>query len=129
MGSTEETKMLCVINNTPRQDDEADLLCRVESTKRLADWGFSISEIETMELADPVLQAICEYARLKKSANSKPSSQTVKAMLEVLEEETRKADIELEMLVLRKRALTSRAKLLQKLARMLQQRESKSPIE
>lgn len=82
-----------------------------------------------MELADPVLQAICEYARLKKNSDSKPSSQTVKAMLEALEEETRKADIEHEMLVLRKRALTSRVKLLRKLAHMLQQRETKSPIE
>ncbi|MGI6296799.1 MAG: hypothetical protein ACOX3G_12055 [Armatimonadota bacterium] len=128
MGASKEIEMSCVVNNSPRPNECTGSLCRVESAKRLADWGFSISEIETMELDDPVLQAICEYARLKKSATSKPSSQTVKAMLQVLEEETRKADIELEMLVLRKRALTNRAKLLQKLAGMLQQRESKSSI-
>lgn len=121
--------MLCVVNNTPRPDEDSDSLCRVESAKRLMDWGFSVSEIETTELADPVLQTICEYARLKKNASSKPSSQTVKAMLEALEEEVQKADIELEMLVLRKRALISRAKLLQTLVSMLQHRESKSPIE
>lgn len=132
MGIREDNNMSCVVNNIPknkrvsRSGADADPLWRVESAKRLVDWGFSPQEIEELGLAEPTLRAIYEYTRLKKKDGSQPSSKTVEAMLEVIAEETQKADIELEMQVMRKRALTNRAKLLQKLARMLQRRESSS---
>lgn len=128
--------MPCVVNNTPKSrsrvsgtagDPDA---CRIiEPVRRLATLGFSAREIEELGLAEPTLRAICEYARLDSADGSQPASDAVEATLETLAEETRKADLELEMLVLRKRALTNRAKLLQKLARMLERRESISPIE
>jgi hypothetical protein len=136
LGIREDLNMPCVVKNTSKSrsrsfgtGDGLDACQVVESVKRLATLGFSAREIEEMGLAEPILRAVCEYARLDSGDGSQPSSGAVEATLETLAEETRKADLELEMLVLRKRALTNRAKLLQKLARMLERRESSSPIE
>ena len=67
------------------------------------------------------MEALCEYARLDGLDREKPG-EVVGAALGTLVEETRKVDLELEMLSLRKRALRKRAKLLHKLADMLRER-------
>jgi hypothetical protein len=118
----------CVINDSssrrsrsPKTAGEPETCQVVDSVRRLATLGLSAREIEDLGLAEPALKVICEYARLDEGDGSRPASDAVDATLRTLAEETRKADLELEMLGLRKRALTNRAKLLQKLARILDQ--------
>lgn len=130
MSIREDLSMPCLVNDrsqrrsrSPRTEADANTCQVVESVRRLGALGFSAREIEELGLAEPTLRAICEYARLDEGDGSRPASDAVEATLEILAEETRKADLELEMLGLRKRALTNRAKLLQKLARMLEPQE------
>jgi hypothetical protein len=83
--------------------------------------GLSACEIRELGMAEGALEAMCEYARLDEAADSEKPSEIVSKALGTLAEETRKVDLELEMLNLRKRALSKRAKLLHKLAGMLQE--------
>ena len=122
----EDLSTPCVINDSssrrsrpPKTAGEPETCQVVDSVRRLATLGFTAREIENLGLAEPTLKVICEYARLDDGDGSRPASDAVDATLKTLAEETRKADLELEMLGLRKRALTNRAKLLHKLARIL----------
>lgn len=84
--------------------------------------GLSAGEVKELGMAEGVLEAFCEYARLDESAGADRPGKVVSSALATLAEETRKVDMELEMLSLRRRALSKRAKLLHKLAGMLQER-------
>ena len=87
--------------------------------------GMSSGEIKELGLDEQTLRTVCEYARLDDDAG--PASDAVAATLNTLLEETRKVDLEIEMLALRKRALHSRAKLLRKLAAALEVAEQGKP--
>lgn len=94
----------------------------VDSVQRLMSLGLSVGEIKQLDIAEGSLDALCEYARLEEIFDDDTPSDVVGRALDTLAEETRKVDIELQMLNLRKRALTKRAKLLHKLESMLQER-------
>ena len=94
----------------------------VDSVQKLMSLGLSEGEIKELGMAECALEALCEYARLDEIIDGDRPGDVVDAALRTLTEETHKVDLELEMLSLRKRALTKRAKLLHKLAGMLQDR-------
>lgn len=94
----------------------------VDSVQRLMSLGLSASEIKELGMAEGAVEALCEYARLDEIVDGDRPGEVVDAALGTLAEETHKVDLELEMMGLRKRALTKRAKLLHKLAGMLQER-------
>lgn len=125
-----DTSTACVVNDSGARQLKAGSgpqACKVVDTaRRLMTLGLSAGEIEELGMDQPALRAICEYARLD-GVGSQPAPDAVSATLSTLAEELRKVDLELEMLGMRKRALTSRSKLLQKLAQTLEQRET-SPI-
>lgn len=94
----------------------------VDSVQRLMSLGLSEGEIEKLGVAENDLEALCEYARLNEIVDGDKPHEAVGSALETLADETRKVDLELEMLKLRKRALSKRGKLLHKLSDMLQER-------
>ena len=119
----------CVVNNASEgraslSIESAAPIQRVESVEKLVDSKPSTYDVGV----EPALRIVYEYARVKKDHGSCPSSEAVHAMLEVLTEEIQKADLELEMLALRRNALANRSRLLQKLARILRRKESPSPL-
>lgn len=94
----------------------------VDSVQRLMSLGLSPDEISELGMAEGAVEALCEYARLDEILDGDKPGEVVDLALGTLVEETRRVDLELEMLGLRRRALTKRAKLLHKLAGMLQER-------
>lgn len=94
-------------------------VCRiVESVRRWMVLGTTAGDVRELELDESTLKAICEYARLDDDHAS--TADAVAAMLKILLDETKQVDIELEMLGLRRRALSNRATLLRKLASALE---------
>ena len=118
----------CVVRDRSPRSCLADTKGRLEdceivdSVQRLMSLGVSAGEIRELGMAEGAVEALCEYARLDESFDGDRPGKVVDMALGTLMEETRKVDLELEMLGLRKRALTKRAKLLHKLAAMLQER-------
>lgn len=95
--------------------------CRIlESVQKLMSLGLSAREIR-LGLAEGTVEALCEYARLDGFSEGDQPGEVVGQALGTLLDETRRVDLELEMLGLRKRALSKRAKLLHKLADMLRE--------
>lgn len=96
--------------------------CRiVESVRKLMALGLSGEEIEDLDIRQPMLQAICEYARLddQDRGSSGRVADVVDAALKVIGDEMHNLELEIQMLNLRKRALKRRARVLEKLARSL----------
>lgn len=100
--------------------------CRiVESVRRLLALGLSTDEIDDLDIRQPMLQTICEYARLDDcSHQTERASRAVKATLRVIAEQIRNIDLEMEMLDLRRRALEKRTRVLEKLAKSLRDEDS-----
>ena len=123
----------CVVKDSPEnisQDEKksADPTnCEIiEPMRRLMALGLTEVEIEGHGLDLQTLQAICEYARLDE-CECRSSADAIETTLCKLEKEMQACEMESEMLCMRKRALKRRAKLLAKLAHLLERRE-KSPL-
>lgn len=124
----------CVVNDrrgtqSPGADRDPRAFTVVDTARRLIALGLSTDEVEELGLEEPTLRSIREYARLDDDAGQRPSADAVDAALKSLGEEMRKVDLELEMLGMRRRALTNRAKLLHKLADTLEQRDRSLAID
>jgi hypothetical protein len=127
---TDRLTASCVVKDSLKRDtrsskasDDPDKFEAVESMRRLMALGLTAGEVEELGLDRPTLQAICEYARLDDEDDSRPPADAVDATLSILEGEMRNAELEQEMLGLRKRALKNRVRLLGKLAHLLAQRD------
>lgn len=127
-----DTTMPCVITESAlRYAHRAGLIddstidakdCRVvESVRRLLALGLSTKEIEDLDIRQPMLQTICEFARLDDAdaRSAERAADAVEATLKVISEQIRSIDLETEMLNMRKRALVKRTRALEKLARSL----------
>ena len=93
----------------------------IESVRKLMALGLSAEEIEDLDIRQPMLQAICEYARLDEHSDD-PASQAADAVdttLRLIEDQIHNLDLEIEMLSMRKQALKRRTRVLRKLARSL----------
>ncbi len=108
-------------DSTPGLED-----CRiVESVRRLLALGLSTDEIDDLDIRQPMLQTVCEYARLDDcSHRADRAASAVRATLKVINEQIRNIDLEIEMLDLRKRALEKRTRVLEKLAASLRDEDS-----
>ena len=95
----------------------------IESARRLMALGLSASKIEGLEINQPALQTIFEYARLDTGDNScqVPTSDAINASLKAISSQIQEIDLELEMLKMRKQALKRRSKVLEKIANNLEQ--------
>lgn len=132
MDAREEQPALCVIRdsaircarNVGLVDDSTDdpAECRVvRSLMQLMALGLSAEEIGELDVCQPTLQAVCEYARLDSRGDDDPEEavEAVRATIQAVEDERRQLDLRIEMLVIRKRALARRARVLGKIARLL----------
>ncbi|MGB9618877.1 MAG: hypothetical protein ACPL7K_00530 [Armatimonadota bacterium] len=86
--------------------------------------GLSAKEIEHLDIRQPMLQAICEYARLENHGldTDERAAGVVNATLKVIDDEIRNLDLEIQMLNLRRRALKKRSRVLEKLGKLLAER-------
>ncbi|MCL5105107.1 MAG: hypothetical protein M1133_13470 [Armatimonadetes bacterium] len=102
--------------------DELDECTVIESMRKLMALGLSAREIEELDIRQPTLQAICEYARFDEPGrnDSERASDMVGATLNIIGDQMRSLDLEIEMLNLRKRALKRRTQILEKLSRALE---------
>ena len=97
--------------------------CKViDSVRQLMALGLSADEIEELDIRQPMLQAVCEYARLdhKDRATSERAVAAIDATLTVVGDEIQKLNMELQMLRMRKKALQRRTRVLRKIADSLQ---------
>ena len=101
--------------------------CKViESVRKLMALGLSAEEIEDLDIGQPMLQAICEYARIDERSDD-PTSRAADALdttLQLIEDQIHNLDLEIEMLSMRKQALKKRTRVLRKLARSLDARDN-----
>ncbi|MHB9037185.1 MAG: hypothetical protein ACYC64_10990 [Armatimonadota bacterium] len=96
--------------------------CRIiDSVRKLMALGPSVNGSERLEMCQPVVEAICEYARLDSSEidGAETVAGVVEATIKVINDQLSGIDIETEMLRLRKRALKRRMRILEKLAASL----------
>ena len=102
------------IIDTSSEDEERKVL---DSVRQLMAMGLSTEEIEDLDIRQPMLQAICEYAQFDAdgSDESERAIVAVEATLKVIADEIQRLDLELEMLNLRKRALMRRVQVLRKI--------------
>lgn len=120
----------CVVRDNRRKPYNTEMRtgprnCRIlDSVQRVMALGLSAVAIEDAGMSEATLQALCEYARLDEKLDFQHPTELVDVALDTLAQETHKVDVEIEMLRLRKRALTKRARLLHKLAAMLRERGS-----
>lgn len=93
----------------------------IESVRKLMALGLSAEEIEDLDIRQPMLQAICEFARLddKGPDTGTRAAGVVDATLKVIDDQIHNLDLEIQMLNLRRRALRRRTRVLEKLARSL----------
>ena len=114
-----------LIPDSPLED------CRViEPMRRLLALGLSAEEIEDLDIRQPMLQSICEYARLDESDRDtyEKALDAVNATVRVIGDQIADLDLETEMLTLRKNALERRMKVLQRLARALGKKSDDMPL-
>lgn len=112
------------------KDSEGPQDCRViDSVRKLLALGLSTEEIEDLDIRQPMLQAVCEYARLEhdESESAEKVAEAVGMTLSVISEQVRNLDLEIEMLNLRRKALHKRTQVLTKLARSLSSERTKRP--
>ncbi len=96
--------------------------CRIiDSVRKLLALGLSTQEIEDLDIRQPMLRAVCEFARLDAadSQDSGKAAEAVKTTLRVISDQMRNLDMEIEMLNLRRDALQRRTHVLEKLAAAL----------
>ncbi|MCE5198700.1 MAG: hypothetical protein ABFD54_02380 [Armatimonadota bacterium] len=100
----------------------------VESVRKLMAFGLSMQDMDALGIREPLLQTICEYARLSGSDANMPerSDNGVDATLKAVEDQLRGLDMEAEMLNLRKRALRRRIQILKKLSGSLESHKGDS---
>lgn len=106
-------------NNTDNEISE----CRIiDCVRKLTALGLSSQEIENLDISQPMLKTICEYAQLDFNGPDTPqgTSDTIRETLRIIDDQLQNLDIELEMLSLRKKALNRRNKSLKKLAHTLE---------
>lgn len=133
MDARDEQPALCVIRDSAVRyarnygmvDDSADdpAGCGVvKPLMQLMALGLSADEIADLDVRQPTLQAAREYARLDSLGDEAPdkAAEVVRATIQAVEDERRRLDMEIEMLVIRKRALARRAGVLRKIARSLE---------
>lgn len=108
-----------MLNNPASEMGECTI---IEPMRKLMALGLSAREIEELDIRQPTLQAICEYARPDESnkSDSERAADMVDATLGSIGRQMRSLDIEIEMLNLRKRALKRRTQILEKLVRALE---------
>ncbi len=102
--------------------------CKViESVRRLIAMGLSAEEIAELDIRQPMLQAVVEYAQLDQEDRdgSERAMASVDATLRVVGDEIQKLNLELQMLKMRKKALQRRTRVLRKIAASLQSGENK----
>jgi hypothetical protein len=105
--------------------------CKViEPMRRLLALGLSADEIEDLDIRQPMLQSICEYARLDDSDRDTHAKalDAVNSTVRVIDDQVADLDLESEMLTLRKNALERRRKVLQRLARALGEMNDDMPL-
>jgi hypothetical protein len=105
--------------------------CKViEPMRRLLALGLSAEEIEDLDIRQPMLQSICEYARLDDSDRDTYAKalDAVNATVKVIVDQIGDLDLESEMLALRKKALKRRMRVLQRLARALGKKNDGMPM-
>ena len=101
--------------------DEFNEIRIIESVSRLMAMGLSMDELDKLNIRESMLNAVSEIDQSDGSSCSiKQYPRNLDATLEVVKEEIGKVDIELEMLGMRKKALTKRIKMLEKIARVLE---------
>lgn len=101
--------------------DEFKEIRIIESVSRLMAMGLSMDELDKLNIRESMLNAVSEIDQSDGSSCSiKQYPRNLDATLEVVKEEIGKVDIELEMLGMRKKALTKRIKMLEKIARVLE---------
>lgn len=103
----------------PSQGEE----CAVgDLVRQLMAMGLSMEEIHDLDIRQPMLQAICEYAKIDENGrdDTEKAVSAIEATLKVINDEIRQLDIELEMLNLRKRALMRRVQVIRKIEFTLQ---------
>jgi len=98
----------------------------VESVRQLIAMGLSADEIEELDIRQPMLQAVIEYAQLDQEYcdRSERAMAAIDATLRVVGDEIQKLDLELQMLKMRKKALQRRTRVLRKIADSLQSDEN-----
>jgi hypothetical protein len=98
----------------------------IEPVRKLFALGLSPDEIEDLDIQEPMLQAICEYARLDEDdrAAAERAADAVNGTLKAIADQIQNIDLEIEMLNLRKKALKRRNRVLLKLARALNSGDS-----
>jgi hypothetical protein len=101
--------------------DEFNEIQIIESVSRLMAMGLRMDELDGLNIRESMLDAISKIDQNgENNRSSKNSSSGVDATLRIVNDEIGKVDIELEMLGMRKRALTKRVKTLEKIVRMLE---------
>ncbi len=101
--------------------------CKViESVRQLIAMGLSADEIEELDIRQPMLQAVIEYAQLDQEDcnRSERAMAAIDATLRVVGDEIQKLNLELQMLKMRKKALQRRTRVLRKIADSLQSDEN-----
>lgn len=92
----------------------------IESVRKLLALGLSAEDIEDLDVRQPMLQAICEYARLDDGAVAVDHSpEAATSTLNLIEDQVHNLELEIQMLNLRRRALRRRLRVLDKLAQSL----------
>lgn len=87
----------------------------VESARKFMALGLTKEQIKELDINEPVLQAICEHARLEDNLEVKAvPTHTPDESLAAINKEIQEVDLDLEMLKIRKQALKRRAKALQR---------------
>ena len=128
----------CVVNDISNCASQTGLSDNTESeisefrvidcVRKLTALGLSSQEIEDLDIRQPMLKTICEYAQLDLDGSESPqdTSYTIRETLRIIDDQLYNLDIELEMLSLRRKALKRRNKSLKKLAQTLENRDGLS---
>lgn len=118
-GSVDNASCMGLSNNTDSEISE----CRIiDCVRKLTALGLSSQEIDDLDISQPLLKTICEYAQLDFNGPDTPqgTSDTIKETLKIIDDQLQNLDMELEMLSLRRKALNRRNKSLKKLAHTLE---------
>ncbi|OFX15887.1 MAG: hypothetical protein A2Z18_02305 [Armatimonadetes bacterium RBG_16_58_9] len=118
-GAVNFARRIGLIDSTQGDLEECQI---VESVRQLMAMGLSAKEIEDLDIRQPMAQAIFDNVEQghNDGDNFDKAARAVDATLDVVVDETRKLDMELQMLRMRKKALEKRAKVLRKIADCLQ---------
>jgi hypothetical protein len=96
-------------------------LGQMASLRKLLAIGLTAEEAEELDIRQPLLQSVREYARLDDETGdpSERTLQAVNATLKVIADQVQNIELEVQMLNLRKKALKRRARILEKLSESL----------